>query len=131
MWLCHLVGKTWQFRCCTCLLESCIGCIHFLNSAPSSRSIYRSLSSLVPRRQSIRLSYNVLTILRENSSRRLQLRSRPDEKESRMLNRAFYGYEFALFRSPSTVLIDLPSHDYTSHESFAREMNLQGEIVKC
>jgi len=37
-----------------------------------------------------------------------------------MLNRAFYGYdEFALFRSPSIVLIDLPSHDYTFHEGFA------------
>lgn len=39
-----------------------------------------------------------------------------------MLNRAFYGYdEFALFRSSSIVLIDLPSHDYTFHESFARD----------
>jgi len=55
-WTCsmaHLVEKTWQFRCCTSLLESCIRCIHFLNSVSCARNIYRSLSLFIPRRQSI------------------------------------------------------------------------------
>lgn len=73
----------------------------FIFLTPRSTSIYHSFS--LHASQAIdSLSYGVLTILRENSSSRLQLWSRPDEKESRMLNRAFYGYdEFALFRSPS------------------------------
>jgi len=66
-------------------------------------------------------------------------KGRPDEKESRMLNRAFYGYdEFALFRSLNIVLIDLPLHDYTFHESFwdesaarNREMLIADSIDCC
>lgn len=87
------------------------GAFIFLAAAPR-RARPRICRSLSPLRC---LRGNRFTVLRRANHPPREFRqplataAGPDEKESRMLNRAFYGYgEFALFRArPGVVLIDL------------------------